>query len=123
LFDVPIVGLAEAAMLSACMLGRRFSIVTFAPKPPNSVARQLVFSEVGRGVETTIAEGEVVMFERRITTIDEAALRGELPSLMPAFRRDFAKIAEANQHVVPYLLALNDQLKSHASEINRCVPS
>src|SRR5580692_4310111 len=29
LFDVPIVGLAEAAMLSACMLGRRFSIVTF----------------------------------------------------------------------------------------------
>ncbi len=30
LFDVPIVGLAEAAMLSACMLGRRFSIVTFA---------------------------------------------------------------------------------------------
>jgi allantoin racemase len=32
LFDVPIVGLAEAAMLSACMLGQRFSIVTFAPK-------------------------------------------------------------------------------------------
>jgi allantoin racemase len=30
LFDVPVVGLAEAAMLTACMLGRRFSIVTFA---------------------------------------------------------------------------------------------
>jgi allantoin racemase len=30
LFDIPIVGLAEAAMLTACMLGRRFSIVTFA---------------------------------------------------------------------------------------------
>jgi allantoin racemase len=30
LFDVPIVGLAEAAMLTACMLGRRFSIVTFS---------------------------------------------------------------------------------------------
>ncbi|MBN8959260.1 MAG: aspartate/glutamate racemase family protein [Rhizobiales bacterium] len=30
LFDIPIVGMAEAAMLSACMLGRRFSIVTFA---------------------------------------------------------------------------------------------
>ncbi|GJD48959.1 Hydantoin racemase [Methylobacterium crusticola] len=30
LFDFPIVGLAEAAMLSACMLGRRFGIVTFA---------------------------------------------------------------------------------------------
>ena len=30
LFDFPIVGLAEAAMLTACMLGRRFAIVTFA---------------------------------------------------------------------------------------------
>jgi Asp/Glu/hydantoin racemase len=30
LFDIPIVGMAEAAMLTACMLGRRFSIVTFA---------------------------------------------------------------------------------------------
>jgi allantoin racemase len=30
LFDFPVVGLAEAAMLTACMLGRRFAIVTFA---------------------------------------------------------------------------------------------
>ena len=30
LFNIPIVGMAEAAMLTACMLGRRFAIVTFA---------------------------------------------------------------------------------------------
>lgn len=30
LFPIPIVGMAEAAMLTACMLGRRFSIITFA---------------------------------------------------------------------------------------------
>lgn len=30
LFDVPVVGLAEAAMVSALMLGRRFAVVTFA---------------------------------------------------------------------------------------------
>lgn len=30
LFDLPILGMAEAAMLTACMLGRRFAIVTFA---------------------------------------------------------------------------------------------
>ncbi|WP_375159197.1 aspartate/glutamate racemase family protein [Bradyrhizobium sp. RDT46] len=29
-FDIPVVGMAEAAMLSACMTGRRFGIVTFA---------------------------------------------------------------------------------------------
>ncbi|WP_323764136.1 aspartate/glutamate racemase family protein [Marinovum sp.] len=30
LFDIPVVGLAEAGMLTACMLGGQFSIVTFA---------------------------------------------------------------------------------------------
>jgi allantoin racemase len=30
LLSIPVVGLAEASMLTACMLGRRFSIVTFA---------------------------------------------------------------------------------------------
>lgn len=31
LFDLPVIGMAEAAMMSACMLGERFSIVTFSP--------------------------------------------------------------------------------------------
>lgn len=30
LFDLPIVGMAEAAMLTACLLGQRFGIVTFS---------------------------------------------------------------------------------------------
>jgi Asp/Glu/hydantoin racemase len=30
LFDVPIIGMSEAAMYTACMLGKRFAIVTFA---------------------------------------------------------------------------------------------
>jgi Asp/Glu/hydantoin racemase len=31
LFDIPVVGMAEAAVMSAAMLGERFSIVTFSP--------------------------------------------------------------------------------------------
>ena len=31
LFDIPVIGLAETAMFSACMLGGRFGIVTFSP--------------------------------------------------------------------------------------------
>ena len=30
LFDIPVIGMAEAAMLAACMLGRSFAIVSFA---------------------------------------------------------------------------------------------
>ena len=29
LFDIPIIGVSEAAMLTACMLGQRFAVVTF----------------------------------------------------------------------------------------------
>jgi Asp/Glu/hydantoin racemase len=32
LFDVPVIGMSEAAMLTACMLGKRFGIVTFASR-------------------------------------------------------------------------------------------
>ena len=31
LLTIPVVGMAEAAMLTACMLGRRFAIITFSP--------------------------------------------------------------------------------------------
>ncbi len=31
LFDIPIVGMTEAALLTACMLGRSYAIVTFSP--------------------------------------------------------------------------------------------
>jgi 5-methylthioadenosine/S-adenosylhomocysteine deaminase len=94
-----------------------------AYQPFNSAARQLVFSETGRGVETVIVDGEVVMRERRVTTIDEAALREELAALMPAFRLDFARVAEANAPVIPYLLAANERLKSHDVGLNRFVCS
>ena len=32
LFDFPVIGVSEAAMLTACMLGGRFLVVTFASK-------------------------------------------------------------------------------------------
>jgi len=94
-----------------------------AYQPLNSVARQLVFSETGRGVETTIVDGQVVMRQRRIATIDEAALRSELASVMRTFRRDFARIAEANRLAIPYLITANDRLKMHDVGLNRFVAS
>src|SRR2546423_9242748 len=43
--------------------------------PYNSAARQLVYTESGRGVETVIVDGRTVIRDRRVTTIDEDALR------------------------------------------------
>jgi allantoin racemase len=42
LFDFPIVGMAEAAIMSAAMLGERFSIVTFSPFMKRWYAKSVV---------------------------------------------------------------------------------
>ena len=46
--------------------------------PYNSAARQLVYTETGRGVESVIVDGRVVIKQRKVTTIDEDALRREV---------------------------------------------
>jgi len=38
LFDIPVVGVSEAAMLTACMVGQRFVIVTFATALSSGIA-------------------------------------------------------------------------------------
>ncbi len=47
------------------------------------------------------------MRDRRMTTVDEAAVREELAEIMVAFRRDFDVVAHANQQATPYLLEAN----------------
>lgn len=72
--------------------------------PLNSVARQVVFTESGRGVHTVVVDGRVVLRDRRITTIDEAALRAEVEELMMALRRDVEAVRERNAGMMPYLM-------------------
>ncbi len=73
--------------------------------PLNSVARQVVFTESGRGVETVIVDGRVVVADRRVTTIDERALREEVAGLMKVLRKDIAAVIRRNDAMLPYLIA------------------
>ena len=65
--------------------------------PLNSVARQVVFTEGGRGVETVIVDGRVVVADRKITTIDERALREEVAGLMKVLRKDIEAVTKRNE--------------------------
>jgi cytosine/adenosine deaminase-related metal-dependent hydrolase len=65
----------------------RLSDVAYLPF--NSAARQLVYTEAGRGVQTVIVDGRVVMRDRRMLTIDEDALRAEVTGLMRHFIADY----------------------------------
>lgn len=72
--------------------------------PYNSAARQLVYTEAGRGVETVIVDGRPVVKDRRVTSIDEDALRREVADLMRHFVEDYDKVVESRKRALPYML-------------------
>jgi cytosine/adenosine deaminase-related metal-dependent hydrolase len=72
--------------------------------PLNSAARQLVFAEGGAAVETVIVAGRIVVQDRRLTTIDEAALRQAVDEVMPAVRADLEAVNARIAEIGPGLL-------------------
>jgi len=65
LFDFPVVGMAEAAMLSACMLGRSFAIVSFAK------ALEPWFAEIVAWHGMTSRCAAIRMLDEAFKSIDE----------------------------------------------------
>ena len=75
--------------------------------PFNSAARQLVFAEGGRAVETVFVAGKPVVRNGKLITLDEAALAAEAAEISPAFRRDAEALASRNSDLIAPLLAAN----------------
>jgi cytosine/adenosine deaminase-related metal-dependent hydrolase len=71
--------------------------------PYNSAARQLVYTEAGRGVESVIVDGRLVIEKRSVKTIDEDALRREVADLMHHFMRDYDAVVETRKRALPYM--------------------
>ena len=75
--------------------------------PFNSAARQIVFSEAGRAVETVLVGGRPVVRNGKLVTIDEAALAAEVEQIAPSFRRDAQALAARNTDLTAPLLNAN----------------
>jgi hypothetical protein len=75
--------------------------------PFNSAARQIVFAESGRAVETVFVGGRPVVRGRKLVTVDEAELAAAAAELAPAFRRDAADLAARNADLAAPLLDAN----------------
>jgi 5-methylthioadenosine/S-adenosylhomocysteine deaminase len=75
--------------------------------PFNSAARQIVFAESGRAVETVFVDGRPVVRGGKLVTVDEATLAAEAAELAPAFRRDAANLAARNSDLRAPLLDAN----------------
>jgi cytosine/adenosine deaminase-related metal-dependent hydrolase len=89
--------------------------------PYNSAARQLVYTEAGRGVESVIVDGRPVMRERKITTIDEDAFRREVAGLMRHFIADYDAVVASRKHALPHMLAAHRKVWQTDIGMNRFV--
>jgi 5-methylthioadenosine/S-adenosylhomocysteine deaminase len=90
--------------------------------PYNSAARQLVYTESGRGVETVIVDGRVVMKDRKINTIDEDALRREVAGLMRHFIADYEAVLASRKRALPYMLEAHRKVWQTDIGMNRFIP-
>jgi cytosine/adenosine deaminase-related metal-dependent hydrolase len=89
--------------------------------PYNSAARQLVYTESGRGVDTVIVDGRVVVKDRSVTTIDEDALRREVADLMRHFLSDYDAIVESRKRALPFMLDAHRQVWQADVGMNRFI--
>jgi guanine deaminase len=71
--------------------------------PLNSAVRQLVYTEGGRGVQTVIVDGEVVVEDGALKTVNEDDLLAQVLDVIPRFREDFAAIQKRVERLKPYL--------------------
>ena len=72
--------------------------------PYNSAARQLVYSETGRSIDTVIIDGKVVMKDRIVQTIYEEDLRKEVSDLMKSFIPEYEDVVKNREVALPYLM-------------------
>jgi 5-methylthioadenosine/S-adenosylhomocysteine deaminase len=79
---------------------------TTAFTPLNDLQRQLVMCEDGSSVHSTIVDGRVVYTQGRITTVDEAALRAEMRTLMSGWQAQRAEAVAQAQRLEPYYRAM-----------------
>jgi 5-methylthioadenosine/S-adenosylhomocysteine deaminase len=115
------------AELGAIRSGYRADLVLIdlndvAYLPYNSAARQLVYTEAGRGVETVIVEGRVVIRQRKVETIDADALRREVTSLMRHFIADYDAVVASRKHALPHMLEAHRRVWQADIGMNRFMP-
>jgi len=95
------VGAIQPGMLADISI---LDLGSLALVPLNSAARQLVFAGGGAAVETVIVAGRIVVQDRRLTTIDEAALRQAVDEVMPSVRADLETVNTRLAEIGPGLL-------------------
>ena len=89
--------------------------------PYNSAARQLVYTETGRGVDMVLVDGKIVVQDRKVTTIDEDALRAEVADLMKFFIPEYEAVVKSRKRAMPYMVDAHRQMWKPDVGMNRFI--
>jgi cytosine/adenosine deaminase-related metal-dependent hydrolase len=89
--------------------------------PYNSAARQLVYTETGRGVDSVMIDGRMVMRDGRVTTIDEDGLRREVEDLMRHFIADYDAVVKSRAKALPFMLEAHRKMWAPDVGMNRFI--
>ncbi len=89
--------------------------------PYNSAARQLVYTETGRSIDTVVIDGRVVIRDRVVQTIDEDALRREVIELMRSFIVDFDDVLKSRETALPHMLNMHRRVWGTDVGLNRFI--
>jgi cytosine/adenosine deaminase-related metal-dependent hydrolase len=72
--------------------------------PLNDATRQIVYSESGRGVHTVIVDGEIVVENRKLMTINLADLLEEVSEIGQIYARDCREHSQRMQPVIGHIV-------------------
>jgi cytosine/adenosine deaminase-related metal-dependent hydrolase len=87
--------------------------------PYTSAARQLVYTETGRGVDSVMVAGQMVVDRGTVTTLDEQALREEVAGLMRHVVDDYEDIVKSRARALPYMAEAQRRVWSQEVPMNR----
>lgn len=109
--DVPLGRIEPGAAADIALLDRNADAFT----PLADLRRQLVYNETGSSVRHTVVDGRVVVRDRRVTTVDEAALKAEIRAMEPTLAAATCELRTAAARLEPYYRAMVE--KAHARDV------
>jgi cytosine/adenosine deaminase-related metal-dependent hydrolase len=90
--------------------------------PYNSAARQLVYTEAGRGVDSVMVNGRMVIRDGVVKSLDEDALRREVADLMRHFIPEYEAIVKSRKAALPHMLAAHCRVWAGDIGMDRFIP-
>jgi cytosine/adenosine deaminase-related metal-dependent hydrolase len=107
--------LAEGYKADLVLLRKR----SFPFIPLNDLKNQLVYAENGNSVDTVFINGQIIVQEGKILTVDEEAIIQEMEAILPEMHQKYAQVRTDQQEVMPYLAQAYKQAVIQDIGLNR----